>query len=339
MQQGTKLRAGRGKPGRNKTEYSEIGELKQKIRLLQRELAKVRMDDRRVREVNPHGRAVKSVGALNSKPGMVRRVSSTSTTLSSTPRSLPQLRAKVLEPKPSVPVRPSQEDRQLGPRKSALYRNVQVTSNVSGRNAPSVPIVTGGLFATSGTSPTAIGVMGSQTSNCGVQTESKPTGRFLANHDTGAKGCRDDDPEVVKPVKGINEKPISTMKNRGDPLHRVRRPQRVAPHYADCDLVHLLRLEYAFKPRTAGMLSQMAAKAKIYLAKYDCTSLTAKDQYNLVISAVSAAMEISPLEEQVRQSLRNPEGNMARHKQARMIREGILGNKLFRSPDKLPSNK
>jgi hypothetical protein len=172
----------------------------------------------------------------------------------------------------------------------------------------------------------------------GVAAKAKPI-RFLAPHSTGVTETRDDDPEVTKPVKTARAEKIETMKNRGDFGQRVRRPQRVAPHYADCDLVHLLRLEYAFKPRTASMLSQMAAKAKMYLTKYDCTELSAKEQYNLIISAVSAAMEISPLEEQVRQSLRNSEGNMARHKQARMIREGILGNKLFGAPDKLPSNK
>lgn len=171
-----------------------------------------------------------------------------------------------------------------------------------------------------------------------VASKAKPI-RFLAPHNTGVVVTRDDDPEVVKPIKsGVAER-IETMKNRGDFLQTVRRPQRVAPHYANCDLVHLLRLEYAFKPRTANMLSQMAAKSRIYLSRYDCTELTAKEQYNLIISAVSAAMEISPLEEQVRQSLRNSEGNMARHKQARMVREGILGNKFFGAPDKLPSNK
>lgn len=410
---------GRVKPDHNKKPYSEIGELKQKIRLLQKELAKANMVAKPVKVGNHLGLGVPLPGVSNYSTRKERIVSATSSTLISMPakqtvsasqsggeKQQPALVGKVV-----IPVRPRPEHRELVP-DSTVYRvknyqqNRRVPYATHGYQQPTVgkdaTIVTARSSVSSGTSRPAIDATGKQelfqrthrhTCNwCGeaymhehggrnvnhdqqlgdcpypkcqnhnvkkvagnhgeplsdpttnlqvlanVAATAKPV-RFLASHKTAASNSRSDDPEISKPIKVVDTVKIDTMKNRGDFLQRVKRPQRVAPHYADCDLVHLLRLEYAFKPRTANMLSQMAAKSKIYLAKYDCTELTAKQLYNMIISAVSAAMEISPLEEQVRQSLRNSEGNVARHKQARMIREGILGNKLFGPPDKLPSNK
>lgn len=415
IQRDMKSRGGRGRPEHNKKSYSEVGELKQKIRLLQKELAKVNMVARPVKVVNHLGLGVPLPGVSNYSTRKGKRVSISSSTSSSMPATQkPSATPFGLKTVPAVgveiPVRPQPEHRVLAP-VSAVYRqkvyqqNRRVPYATHGSQLPTVgndaTIATARSSVSSGMSRTAIDATGKQelfqrthkhTCNwCGkeymhehggrkvdhdqqigdcpypkcqnhnakkvagnhgeplsdptaldvlaeVAAVAKPI-RFLAPHKTQAVDSRNDDPEIVKPLKTVESVPIDTMKNKGDFLQKVRRPQRTAPHYADCDLVHLLRLEYAFKPRTASMLSQMAAKSKIYLSKYDCTELTAKQLYNMIISAVSAAMEISPLEEQVRQSLRNSEGNQARHKQARMIREGILGNKLFGAPDKLPSNK
>jgi hypothetical protein len=424
---GLQSKGGAVKRVHNKTQSSEVGDLKLKIRALQRELAKVRMAVPPAKVGNHPGQGAQLHVASKSTTPKVSIVSSTSTTSSYTPtkqlqlptqqnglKNLPQQQvAKVVSP----PARPVPEHRKVGPMKSSVWsaklrqegRRVPYATHGSQQQqvGPDATIAVARQSVTSGTSSIVTGVTGRQelsplmhrhkcrftrkdgnpcnrfyahehkhykldhdqhigdcpykdcqnhnakkvADNHGepceetgldvlasVASKVKPV-RFLAPHNTGVSETRDDDPEVVKPIKSGNSERIDTMKNRGDFLQKVRRPQRVAPHYANCDLVHLLRLEYAFKPRTSNMLSQMAAKSRIYLSRYDCSDLTAKEQYNLIISAVSAAMEISPLEEQVRQSLRNSEGNQARHKQARMIREGILGNKLFGSPDKLPSNK
>jgi len=402
------LKGGRRKPDHNKRQSSEVGELKLKIRRLQRELAKANTVAKPAKVVNHLGLGVPLPGVSQLAIVPVETASSTGSTSHDIQKQPQKLNSWLHRSKPKMD--------KVGLEKPTVNKFLP-SAPPAKRRAPQPPnlgVITAvvGPSATSGTSSVATGVMGSQELTprmhrhkcdwCGKQythehrhfkiahkqfegdcpypecenhdarkvasnnglpllgmtpapttpvssskvvtatvtaTVSTLTGRFLAPHNTGAKKERDDDPEVVKPVKKMVVEAISTMKNRGDVLQTIRRPQRVAPHYADCDLVHLLRLEYAFKPRTSNMLSQMAAKCKIYLAKYDCTELSAKQIYNMIISAVSAAMEISPLEEQVRQSLRNTEGNMARHKQSMMIRDGILGNKLFGAPDKLPSNK
>lgn len=387
-------RAGQTRVGNNRKDSSEIGELKLKIRRLQKELAKVNTVGPRARVVNPRGRDVRYDEASRSGKPRVRRASSSVTSLHNIQRRQRQLAIQTGGiVKGDVEVKPQ-------PINSALYR---VRNRVPYATATQPPPVGSGATtatavssASSVTSSIAIGATGKpglpkkhqhkcrfmrksgipcdrmyehehnqnrvdhdqQIGDCpytdcmnhnaakvlgnkGVQidvVESLPK-KFVAPHRTEARMERPDDPEAVKPLKTASSVPIDTMRNKGDFLQKVKRPQRVAPSYADCDLVHLLRVEYAFKVRSANMLPLMAAKCKQYLAKYDCTQLTAKDQYNLIISAVSAAMEISPLEEQVRQSLRNSEGNMARVKQARMLRDGVLGNKLFGPPDRLPSGK
>lgn len=427
LARGLQSRGGPVKRVHNKMQSSEVGDLKLKIRSLQRELAKVRMAAQPVKVGNRLGQGAQSPAVLKFSTPKVKTVSSTSSISSNTLPKQPQSQqplpgVKNLQPTQEAkvampPARPYPEHREVGMMKSSVWnaklyrerRRVPYATHTSQqRQAGSdATTVVAKSSVTSGTSSTVTDATerhelsprmhrhkcrfmrkngepcdrlyahehrhfkldhdqfigdcpykdcrnhnaakvaanhGEPLEETGldvlaeVASKVKPV-RFVAPHKTSAVERRDDDPEIVKPVKSGEVEQIETMKNRGDFLQRKKRPQRVAPHYANCDLVHLLRLEYAFKPRTSNMLSQMAAKSRIYLSRYDCSELTVKEQYNLIISAVSAAMEISPLEEQVRQSLRNSEGNMARHKQARMIREGILGNKLFRAPDKLPSNK
>lgn len=368
---GTKSRGGQTFRGRHKSYNSSYGELQQKIRELQRELAKARMGEKRGKVGNhPEGAGPLRAG-LRSLSLKVKTALSTNSSSNNIPLRRTKSDAKYVETlnprvvmKPPVP--PPWEDQWIPVYKNKVHKKPQVERALVGNtshlfpnggsrmqnphlvkfgNSPTTPkpdviTVTPRLSASSETLCTVTDVGGNQS---GTVLSGLPI-KFSATHRTGSypdynKPKRADDPEAVKPTKTLTYAPIETMKCRTDSRMRVRRVQRTQAHYADCDLVHLLRLEYAFKPRTGNMLSQMAAKARQHLAKYDCTDLTAKDQYNLVISAVSAAMEISPLEEQVRQSLRNPEGNMARHKQARLVRDGIIGNKLFRKPDQLPSNK
>jgi len=127
------------------------------------------------------------------------------------------------------------------------------------------------------------------------------------------------------------------------PRGRIKKNLRVWNKQAkvlptETELHFYLVLEFAFVPRDCTVMRQMTNKAKSYLNTFDTHIYTAEDRFRLVMKAVRSAMCVTPEEEFVRASLKNPSVQEVAHKQAAFIKEGFVGNEGFGSVKRLLSN-
>lgn len=106
------------------------------------------------------------------------------------------------------------------------------------------------------------------------------------------------------------------------PFKITRRTQRILPetHWnslfsrvnygeVDEDLLAELWMEAAFQPRSPRLMIQLKNKAKRFMADWDTSLYSRMECMEMALKAVGAAMTISPIEEQVRQLLLDPEAN------------------------------
>jgi len=94
----------------------------------------------------------------------------------------------------------------------------------------------------------------------------------------------------------------------------------------DSELAYFLKVEALLKPRNDALLAQLVGKAKRFLERYDCTDMTHERRYELIIGAVKIAMLIDNLEDSVRQTLKNPAQDELRAKNAKFVKQGIVGH-------------
>jgi len=100
----------------------------------------------------------------------------------------------------------------------------------------------------------------------------------------------------------------------------------------DQELLAFLQVEFMFRPRTADLLPQMAAKAKQFLSRFDTTEITWVERRDLIGNAVGAAMDVTQTEYDVRQHLRDSEQTEERRKQAVLLKEGKVSSGSFFFP-------
>lgn len=61
----------------------------------------------------------------------------------------------------------------------------------------------------------------------------------------------------------------------------------------DVDLVYALKMEAAFQPRTQTLLLQLKQKARKFLAGFDMSAYSTKEQYEMAMKAIGQAMLVS----------------------------------------------
>jgi len=138
------------------------------------------------------------------------------------------------------------------------------------------------------------------------------------------------DEEATKPVfnsivhrKGDGEPGVDRFKQ---PTFSERRKLRKEPLPAVDELVFKLKLEAMFRVRSPELLLQLKNKAMRFLESYDCSHLTNRNIFNIVANAVGEAMNVGQEEADVRQALKNSEQNKETNKQAKLLKEGVVGN-------------
>lgn len=159
------------------------------------------------------------------------------------------------------------------------------------------------------------------------------TTRMAPNH-VHEQVVNEADPLLTKPVLNTTE---TVQYKQRIPWDRQR--LRRTPLYACEDLVYFLCKEFAGKVRDKGVMSRMFQKANNEMSKYDCSSLTIKEQYQYLVRAVTQAM-VPPIEEaNMRQHLKAIDNDELFTKHARMCRDGNLGKVGYFTNKKLPEMK
>lgn len=94
----------------------------------------------------------------------------------------------------------------------------------------------------------------------------------------------------------------------------------------DEDLVYELKIEAAFVPRDQSLLLLLKQKAKKFMDKFDCSLITMKQRYEIIVNAVCASFLISKEEEKVRKILDAPhEKNRLRPAHNAFLKDGKTG--------------
>jgi hypothetical protein len=232
---------------------------------------------------------------------------------------------------PSVVVVPSQPHYVATPPASSASRGSRAERAAAGRvtfvpsqpegarrvsiSAPSAPLVESAVEAVP-----REGVPEAPASPPAVR--SIPVTNSVSTDQTKAEGPWKN-PKADKPVKVVAGKlgrPVIRMNLRGAVKQFLSGEMRV-----DDELYWELQLKAAFQARTQAMFDTLRIAALRYLDQFDCTELTAKDRYELVVNAVTAAMDNTPEEIRARQLLKEPAATRERQMQAAMVTTGALG--------------
>jgi len=137
--------------------------------------------------------------------------------------------------------------------------------------------------------------------------------------------------EAGKPVKVV-EFVATPRLQKPTWRQRLMKPANRRPLQVDQELLAFLQVEFMFRPRTADLLPQMAAKAKQFLSRFDTTEITWVERRDLIGNAVGAAMDVTQTEYDVRQHLRDAEQSEERRKQAALLKEGKVSSGSFFFP-------
>jgi len=96
--------------------------------------------------------------------------------------------------------------------------------------------------------------------------------------------------------------------------------------WVDEELVHFLRMEFAFKPRSAELLQLMHTQLRKHLRTFDTSGYTQKQLYDLSIETVGAAMPISEMEQGVRAGMKDGPTLEEMRKNNDFVVKGVVGN-------------
>lgn len=100
----------------------------------------------------------------------------------------------------------------------------------------------------------------------------------------------------------------------------------------DEEITGFLIYEFMFQPRTSEVMCRMAAKAKRFLAQFDCLQFTHFELHEFVTKSVEAAMNIPTVELRVRANLQDYDQSINRVAHAALVTKGVVG----RAPVKTP---
>lgn len=109
----------------------------------------------------------------------------------------------------------------------------------------------------------------------------------------------------------------------------ARRLARRQVEGVDLELLAYLKLEAALLSRTPALLVTLKNKASRFLDKFDTTDVSWERRYQLVMSAVTKAMDVTPEEVALRQYLKNDEQADERQKLDKLLVKGDPGHKGF----------
>lgn len=127
-------------------------------------------------------------------------------------------------------------------------------------------------------------------------------------------------PMNVLPNKEVHNNPVFIAEPR-ELKHAVKLPggsacsrQLVDSLFqSDVDLVYHLKMEAAFVPRTPQLLVQLKHRARKWMAQWDCSHYSSKEQYRIMMAAIGQAMCIDQWEENIRTLMRQrPESHIRR---------------------------
>jgi hypothetical protein len=96
--------------------------------------------------------------------------------------------------------------------------------------------------------------------------------------------------------------------------------------WVDEELVHFLRMEFAFKPRSSDMYQLMHTQLRKHLRTFDTTGYTQKQLYDLSIETVAAAMPISKMEQGARTAMKDGPVLDEMEKHSNFVVKGVVGN-------------
>lgn len=158
------------------------------------------------------------------------------------------------------------------------------------------------------------------------------TKRMIPNHKHGQEVGKND-PIISKPIFNC-----VADKHYKQSVKMDRSNLREKPILAVDDLAYFLCTEFMFVVRDAGTMRRMAQRARNEMRNYDCSHLTMKEQYQVIIAAVTFAM-VPPVEEaDIRQHLKSCDTEELLSKHAKFVQHGNIG-KSFIFSKHLPTIK
>lgn len=101
------------------------------------------------------------------------------------------------------------------------------------------------------------------------------------------------DPEVEKLPLFIREDQPCRLGREPPTIFPCHRRKLLKWFATDVDLVYALKMEAAFQPRTTNLLLQLKQKARKFLAGWDMSAYSTKEQYEMAMKAIGQAMLIS----------------------------------------------
>jgi hypothetical protein len=96
--------------------------------------------------------------------------------------------------------------------------------------------------------------------------------------------------------------------------------------FVDEELVHYLRMEFAFKPRSAETFGLMHTSLRKHLRTFDTSHHTQKEIYDISVEVVNAAVAIPPQEQAVRAGWKNETALEEVRKNNLFVSEGKVGH-------------
>lgn len=134
------------------------------------------------------------------------------------------------------------------------------------------------------------------------------------------RGAKQALPTNVLPDKEVDNQPLFVVEQKS--LEHAQKLQAASAcqrelvdklFQSDIDLVYHLKLEAAFVPRTTQLLVQLKHRARKWMAQWDCSHYTSKEQYQIMMAAIGQAMCIDQWEENIRTLMRQrPEAEIRR---------------------------
>lgn len=134
------------------------------------------------------------------------------------------------------------------------------------------------------------------------------------------------DPEQEKSPLFILEEQRAKLAETPRTMFPCDRAAILRKFKADTDLVHYLKMESAFVPRTPALALQLKQKARKWMAAWDLSNYNSKQIHDMTMAAIGQAMLVDQWEEDMRALMHiGPERKWMRPAHNAFFREGRTG--------------